>query len=145
MIKVLCVGKIKENYLNELISDYKTRISKYHKIEIIELKDNNIEDESEEIIRNINSKDYNILLDIKGEKIDSVSLSKLINSTFTNGYGSISFIIGGSNGVNDKVKSIVNKRISFSDLTFPHGLFRGVLLEQIYRSFKIINNESYHK
>ena len=145
MIKIVCVGKIKENYLNDLINDYKTRISKYQKIEIIELKDNNTFDESNEILKVLNQKDYNILLDIKGEKLDSVSLSKLINDTFTDSYGCITFIIGGSNGVNDEVKSIVNKRISFSDLTFPHGLFRGILLEQIYRSFKIINNESYHK
>ena len=145
MIKIVCVGKIKENYLNDLINDYKTRISKYSQIEIIELKDNNTFDESNEILKVLNQKDYNILLDIKGEKLDSVSLSKLINDTFTDSYGCITFIIGGSNGVNDEVKSIVNKRISFSDLTFPHGLFRGILLEQIYRSFKIINNESYHK
>ena len=145
MIKIVCVGKIKENYLNDLINDYKTRISKYQKIEIIELKDNNTFDESNEILKVLNQKDYNILLDIKGEKLDSVSLSKLINDTFTDSYGCITFIIGGSNGVNDEVKSIVNKRLSFSDLTFPHGLFRGILLEQRYRSFKIINNESYHK
>ena len=145
MIKIICVGKIKENYLTELINDYKNRISKYHKIEIVELKDTDINTESDSILNNLSSKDYNILLDIKGEKLDSISLSNIISSTFTNGYGNIAFIIGGSNGVNDKVKSIVNKKISFSDLTFPHGLFRGVLLEQIYRSFKIINNESYHK
>ena len=145
MIKIICVGKIKENYLTELINDYKNRISKYHKIEIVELKDNDINTESDSILNNVSSKDYNILLDIKGEKLDSISLSNIISSTFTNGYGNIAFIIGGSNGVNDKVKSIVNKKISFSDLTFPHGLFRGVLLEQIYSSFKIINNASYHK
>ena len=144
MIKIICVGKIKEDYLNELINDYKNRISRYHKIEIVELKDNNIENESNEIIKHLNSKDYNIYLDIKGDKFDSVGLSNLINNTFIS-YSNITFIIGGSNGVNDKVKELVNKRISFSDLTFPHGLFRGLLLEQIYRSFKIINNESYHK
>ena len=145
MIRIVCVGKIKENYLNDLINDYKTRISKYHKLEILELKDNDINTESNEILNHIKKEDYNILLDIKGDKVDSVGLSKLINDTFVNGYGTINFIIGGSNGVNDNVKSFVNKRLSFSDLTFPHGLFRGVLLEQIYRSFKILNNESYHK
>ena len=145
MIKIICIGKIKENYLQELINDYKTRISKYHKIEIIELKDNNINDESNDIIKHINTKDYNICLDIKGDKINSVELATLINDTFTNYSSNITFIIGGSNGVNDEVKRLVNKRVSFSDMTFPHGLFRGILLEQIYRSFKIINNESYHK
>ena len=77
--------------------------------------------------------------------MNSIELSSLINDVFLNGYGNISFIIGGSNGVNDEVKRFVNKRISISDMTFPHGLFRGILLEQIYRSFKILNNESYHK
>lgn len=145
MIKIICVGKIKENYLTELINDYKTRISKYHKIEIIELKDNNIDTESEEIIKHINNKDYNIYMDIKGDKLNSVDLANLISNLFSESKSNITFIIGGSNGVNDKVKSLVDKRISVSDMTFPHGLFRGILLEQIYRAFKIINNESYHK
>ena len=145
MIKIICVGKIKEKYLSDLINDYKTRIGKYHKIEIIELKDSEIEKESDEILNVMKLTDYNILLDIKGERFTSIEFSKFIESTFTNSNGCISFIIGGSNGVNDKVKKSVNKRISFSDMTFPHGLFRGLLLEQIYRSFKIMNNESYHK
>ena len=145
MIKILCVGKIKENYLKELINDYQKRITAYHKLEIIELKDSDIETESKEIIKNINEKDYNILLDIKGKKYNSIELSKLIDNTFINGYGTITFIIGASNGVTEEVKTKCNERLSFSDLTFPHGLFRGILLEQIYRSFKIINNESYHK
>lgn len=145
MIKIICVGKIKESYLNDLINDYKTRISKYHKIEIIELKDSNIDTEKNELLKVINTKDYNICLDIKGTKLNSIELSNMIKDTFTSGYGTISFIIGSSDGISEEVKSICNKRISFSDLTFPHGLFRGLLLEQIYRSFKIMNNESYHK
>lgn len=145
MIKIICVGKIKEKYLTDLIYDYKTRISKYQKIEIIELKDNNIEGESNEILNHLNNKDYNILMDIHGKKINSVDLSNLIDSKFTTGYNTITFIIGGSNGVNEAVKENVQMLLSFSDMTFPHGLFRGILLEQIYRSFKILNNESYHK
>jgi 23S rRNA (pseudouridine1915-N3)-methyltransferase len=145
MIKIICVGKIKEKYLTDLISDYKTRISKYQKIEIIELKDNNIDSESNEILNHLNNKDYNILMDIHGKKINSVDLSNLIDNKFVSGYNTITFIIGGSNGVNDLVKENVQMLLSFSDMTFPHGLFRGVLLEQIYRSFKILNNESYHK
>ena len=145
MIKIICVGKIKEKYLSDLINDYKTRIGKYHKIEIIELKDSEIEKESDEILNVMKLTDYNILLDIKGERFTSIEFAKFIEGTFTSSNGCISFIIGGSNGVNDKVKGVVNKRISFSDMTFPHGLFRGLLLEQIYRSFKILNNESYHK
>lgn len=145
MIKIICVGKIKEKYLTDLINDYKTRITKYQKIEIIELKDNNLESESSEILNHLNNKDYNILMDTHGKKINSVDLSNLIDSKFTTGYNTITFIIGGSNGVNELVKENVQMLLSFSDMTFPHGLFRGILLEQIYRSFKILNNESYHK
>lgn len=145
MIKIICVGKIKEKYLGDLINDYKLRISKYQKIEIIELKDSTNEKENEEILKHINEKDFNICMDIKGKKHTSVELSELIDKTFTQGYSTITFIIGASEGLNDEVKSKCNYKLSFSDLTFPHGLFRGILLEQIYRSFKIINNESYHK
>ncbi len=145
MIKIICVGKIKEKYLSDLINDYKLRISKYQKIEIIELKDSTNEKENEEILKHINEKDFNICMDIKGKKHTSVELSELIDKTFTQGYSTITFIIGASEGLNDEVKSKCNYKLSFSDLTFPHGLFRGILLEQIYRSFKIINNESYHK
>lgn len=145
MIKIICVGKIKEKYLTDLINDYKLRISKYHKLEIIELKDSDIEKESSEIINSVKQSDYNVLLDINGEEFTSIEFSKFIDEVFTNINGTITFIIGGSNGVNENVKKIVQKRISFSSLTFPHGLFRGILLEQIYRAFKIQNNESYHK
>ena len=145
MIKILCVGKIKEKYLNDFINDYKTRITKYSKIEIIELKDSDILKESEEIIKNINKKDYNILMDISGKKLDSIEFSNLIDKTYTNGYNTITFIIGASNGVTQEVKNICDLRLSFSKLTFPHGVFRTILLEQIYRAFKILNNESYHK
>lgn len=145
MIEVICLGKIKENYLKSLINDYQTRISKYLKLNIIELNDNeDIKIEESSIIKSIDKKSYVILLDIEGNKINSVELSKLIDKTFIS-YPKITFIIGGSNGVTDEVKKIANYRLSFSDFTFPHGLFRGILLEQIYRSLKILNNESYHK
>ena len=145
MIRVLCVGKIKENYLNELINDYEKRISKYHKIEIIELKDSDIISERDEILNHFNTKDYNVCLDINGKKMNSIELSKFIDNAFVNGYGTITFIIGGSLRLHDDIKNKCNYKLSFSDMTFPHGLFRGILLEQIYRSFKILNNESYHK
>ncbi len=140
MIKILCVGKIKEKYLNEFINDYKTRITKYSKIEIIELKDSDIKKESQEILKNINEKDFNIIMDIKGKKIDSVEFSNLMDKTFSDGYSTLTFIIGASNGVSEEVKNRCNLRLSFSDMTFPHGIFRCILLEQIYRSFKILNN-----
>ena len=145
MIKIICIGKIKEPYLNSLIDDYKTRISKYHKIEIIELKDSNIKEEKQELLKVINTKDYNICMDINSKELSSIELSKYINDIFTNRNSNISFIIGGSDGLDEEIKSMCNDKLSFSKLTFPHGLFRGILLEQIYRSFKIINNESYHK
>lgn len=145
MIEVICFGKIKEEYLKNLISDYEKRISKYLKFNIKELPDSeNVLDEEERLLKSIDNKSYKILLDIQGKKLDSVELSNLIDKTFIS-YPKITFIIGGSNGVTDKIKSFVDYRLSFSDLTFPHGLFRGILLEQIYRSLKIINNESYHK
>ena len=145
MIKLICVGKIKENYLNELIDDYKNRINKYHKLQIIELKDNPVyKKEIESILNNINDKEYNIALDIKGNKLNSIEFAKKVNDLFQIN-SNITFIIGGSVGLNEEVLKKCNDIISFSDLTFPHGLFRGIFLEQLYRSFKINNNESYHK
>ncbi len=145
MIKIICVGKIKESYLKELIDDYLERISKYHKIEIIEVKDNNdIKKETSEINKVYNNKEYNIALCIDGNTYNSVNFAKHIDSIF-NYNSNITFIIGGSNGLEDEIINKCNETISFSDFTFPHGLFRGILLEQIYRSFKINNNETYHK
>lgn len=145
MIRIICVGKIKEDYLKNAITDYYSRINKYHKIEIVELKDDtNILREEEQIIKYIDTKSFNILMDIKGQLIDSPALSTLIDSTFVKN-SVINFIIGGSNGVTNKIKNLVNIRLSFGNITIPHGVFRLVLLEQIYRSFKIINNEQYHK
>lgn len=145
MIKILCVGKIKESYLTDLINDYKKRISKYHKIEIIELKDNdNYQKEIDSIIKNINRKDYNIGLDLKGNETTGEEFATKIDSIFMIN-SNITFIIGGSLGLSDSVRELCNELISFSKFTFPHGLFRGILLEQIYRSFKINNNEAYHK
>ena len=145
MIKIICMGKIKEQYLNDLIDDYKTRISKYHKLEIIELKDtNNLEEERDNILKHIGNQDYVISLDIDGKEFDSVALSQVIDKAFITN-GTITFIIGSSYGLHEDIKNKSNLRLSFSKLTFPHGLFRGILLEQIYRSFKILNNESYHK
>lgn len=145
MIKIICVGKLKEKYLIDLVEDYKTRLSKYHKIEIIELKDSNIKDEASLIEKNLKKEEYIISMDIKGKKYNSIEFKEKIESIFNNSINNITFIIGGSDGIDENIKKISNELISFSDLTFPHGFFRGILLEQIYRSFKIMNNESYHK
>ena len=145
MIKIICLGKIKEDYLNKMIDDYTKRISKYHKIEIIELKDtNDLASERDDINKHINNQDYVISLDIEGEQSDSISFAKKIDSTFLTN-GTIDFIIGSSYGLHEDIKKRSNYRLSFSKMTFPHGLFRAILLEQIYRSFKILNNETYHK
>ena len=145
MIKILCVGKIKENYLKEMINDYVKRISKYMLVSIVELKDNPIhEKEIASLSANIKRSDYNIALDLKGEKLNSEEFAKVIEKTLIIN-SNITFIIGPSDGLNKEILDKCSKVISFSDLTFPHGLFRGILLEQIYRAFKIINNETYHK
>ncbi len=145
MIKIICVGKLKEKYLADLVKDYTDRISKYHKIEILELKDSNIDMEEKLILKYLSDKDYVISLDIKGKKLNSIDFKEKIENLFNDGVSNIIFVIGGSLGISKNVLKRSNDIISFSDLTFPHGLFRGILLEQIYRAFKIINNESYHK
>ena len=144
MIKIVCVGKVKEKYLQEAISDYMKRLSKYHKVSIIELEDSNMEEESIKILKNIDGKDYVITLDIQGNMLSSVELADKIDKLFITN-SNITFVIGGSDGLDKKVKERANYSLSFSKLTFPHQLFRVILLEQIYRSFKILNNETYHK
>lgn len=145
MIKIICLGKLKEKYLIDLVNDYKKRIEKYHKIELIELKDEeNLENEANNILKFIGNNDYIITLEIEGQQLDSKEFAKLIDKTFIN-YSTITFIIGSSTGLSSKIKEKSNFKLSFSQFTFPHGLFRGILLEQIYRSFKINNNENYHK
>lgn len=152
-INIISVGSVKEKYLQELIQDYKKRISKYAQIELIELKDesNKINEnivkelEGERILSSIRDGFYVVLLDLKGESLDSVSLSKKIDEISTYFSSKIAFVIGGSYGVSEAVKKRANYKLSFSKLTFPHQLMKGILLEQIYRSFKILNNETYHK
>lgn len=145
MIKIICLGKLKEEYLTELTNDYLKRISKYHKIELIELKDEeNLSNEAKNIMKYIKDKDYVITLEIEGKEIKSEDFAKLIDNTF-NTNSTITFVIGSSTGLDETIKKRSNYALSFSKFTFPHGLFRGILLEQIYRAFKINNNENYHK
>lgn len=149
-MKIICVGKVKEEYFKNAIKEYQTRLSKYTKLDIIELNDYaltpslNKQKEGEEILKNIKEKDYVITLEINGKKYNSKDLSDRINKIQIIN-SNIVFVIGGSDGLSDEVKKRSNEAISFSDLTFPHQLFRVMLLEQIYRSYKILNNESYHK
>ena len=151
MIKIICLGKLKEKYLKEAIEEYQKRLTKYTKLEIIELKDEQddnpkkaLQKEKELIKKHIKDTDNIVLLDIKGKQYTSEELSSFINKELTYN-NNITFIIGSSNGLDEEIKKLTNKKISFSTLTFPHQLFRVLLLEQIYRSFKILNNESYHK
>lgn len=151
MIKIICLGKIKEKYLIEAIQEYQKRLSKYTKLELIELKDEQDSDiktaltkEKEQIKKYIKKKDNIVILDINGKEYSSEELSQFINSEITQN-SNITFIIGSSNGLDEEIKNLSPKKLSFSRLTFPHQLFRIILLEQLYRSFKILNNEIYHK
>lgn len=144
MIKVICVGKVKERYLRDGISDYEKRISKYHKISIIEVLDSNINEERDRILKYIGDKDYVITLEIDGKEMSSLMLADKIDKTFITN-SNITFVIGGSDGIHNDIKNRSDFALSFSKFTFPHQLFRVILLEQIYRCFKIINNETYHK
>lgn len=151
MIKIICVGKIKEKFYRDAIEEYLKRLSKYEKVEIIECKDYSdlsineiLLKEKNEIEKYINSKDYVITMEIEGKNISSVEFAKKLESIYLNS-SNITFIIGGSYGLNEDIKQRSNYKLSFSKMTFPHQLFRVILLEQIYRCFKINNNESYHK
>ena len=151
MIKIICVGKIKEKFYRDAIEEYLKRLSKYEKVEIIECKDyadiptsEILVKEKNEIEKHINSKDYIITMEIEGKNISSVEFAEKLDSIYMTN-SNIDFIIGGSYGLHDDIKNMSNYKLSFSKMTFPHQLFRVILLEQIYRCFKINNNESYHK
>ena len=151
MIKLITVGSIKEKYLKDAIEEYTKRISKYTKIEIIEVKDEGLVEpqksislEEEKILKHINDKDYIITLEIEGKQLSSEELAEKLDRIQLES-STITFIIGGSYGLSQNIKDKAKIHLSFSKMTFPHQLFRVLLLEQIYRSYKINNNESYHK
>ena len=153
-INVVCIGKIKEKYIKEGINEFLKRLSKYIKLEIIELAEeddnkgieNAINSETERIINAISKKSYsyNILLDLKGKMLDSEEMAQKIEEISIIS-SEINFIIGGSNGVNDNLRKIVDFRLCFSPMTFPHQLMRLILTEQLYRWVSINNNIKYHK
>ena len=156
-INVLCVGKVKETFFKEAIFEYSKRLSRFCDLNIIEIQDEKIPDKSNEkieqeikdkegnnILSHIKKDSYVIALDLRGKEFDSVTFSQEISRlSITN--SNITFVIGGSLGLSEKVLSSCNEKICFSKLTFPHQLIRIFLLEQLYRSFKISNNEAYHK
>ncbi|WP_427169779.1 23S rRNA (pseudouridine(1915)-N(3))-methyltransferase RlmH [Fusobacterium nucleatum] len=153
-INIICIGKIKDKYINDGIAEFSKRMTSFASLNIIELKEYNKEDsinisiekESSEILKQISkSNSYNILLDLDGKEITSEKMSKYIDELKNKGISSINFIIGGSNGVSKEVKNSVDMKLKFSYFTFPHQLMRLILLEQVYRWFAISNNIKYHK
>ncbi len=157
-ITILCVGKIKEKFYVQAIEEYAKRLKAYCKLEILEVSDEKTPDnaslkevemikdkEGEKILGNIKEGAYVIALAINGQMLDSVELSEKIDTLGIKGVSHIVFVIGGSLGLSDKVLGRADYKLSFSKMTFPHQLMRVVLLEQIYRSYRIIKNEPYHK
>ncbi len=152
MINIIAVGKIKEIFLTNGISEYLKRLSAYENVRLTEVKEINYKETAENIKREgllilekITPDDFVITLEIEGKQIDSVSFAQKISELQTYGNSRITFVIGGSNGLSDEVKARSNFKLSFSKFTFPHQLMRLILLEQIYRAYTIINHKEYHK
>ena len=156
-INILCVGKIKENYLKEAINEYSKRLSKYCNLNIIEVADEKVPDKlSDTVVQNIKNQEANkmlsylkrdthcISLDLKGKELTSEEFSKRIEQ-ISNISSSITFVIGGTLGIGEEILNMSKEKICFSKMTFPHQLIRVFLLEQIFRAFKISNNETYHR
>ena len=157
-ITIISVGKLKEKYLKMAIDEYSKRLSRYCKLNIIELADEQTPDnasEKDELIikdkegkkrlNNIKDNMYVVTLDLKGKMLSSEELSKFIDDCGVRGDSSICFVIGGSLGLSQEVLRRGNYSLCFSKMTFPHQLFRVMLLEQVYRAFRISNGEPYHK
>ena len=157
-VDIICVGKIKEKYLRDAVEEYSKRLSKYCRINIIEVNDEKTADgqgealnirvrklEGERIIRYLRDDAFKVTLEIEGKQLDSLELADKINRLGIDGVSRIQFIIGGSVGLDETVTEKSDMGLSFSKMTFPHQLMRVILLEQIYRSYRIITNEPYHK
>lgn len=157
-VTLVTVGKIKEKYFRDAISEYEKRLSRYCKLEIIEVADEKTPDkasevveeqikekEAERILKYIKEDAYCIALAIEGKKTDSVGMANHIEQLALSGKSNLVYVIGGSLGLHRKVLQRANEKLSFSDMTFPHQLMRVILLEQIYRCYRIINGEPYHK
>lgn len=157
-IRIIAVGKIKEDYLKQGINDYLIKISKYAKTEIIEVNDSKVKDnpkeadiqkvineEGERVLSKIKDNEIVVNLDLNKQEFDSVQFSKFLNDKIVEGGASLTFVIGGSYGLSNVLKQRANYSLSLSKMTFLHQMTRLILLEQIYRAFKILNNEIYHK
>lgn len=156
-INIICVGKLKEKYLKDAIDEYSKRLSKYCSLNIVEIADEKLpgkvndsiakdikEKECAKILAAIKKDSYVMPLDLRGKQFTSEEFSKKLEDIPVRGFSSITFIIGGTLGLTEEVLSRANEFISFSKMTFPHQLIRVFLLEQIFRAFKISNNETYH-
>ncbi len=156
-IRILTVGKIKENYINEGLNNYETRLQRHCDLEVIELKDERIMKnlssaemdkiklkEAERIIDRIDNRSYTIVLDPQGKPMTSKGLAKSIGNLQVQGYSSIEFIIGGALGLHQKIRDEADYVLTFSHMTFTHQMVRLILLEQVYRAFKIMKGEPYH-
>lgn len=157
-IQIISVGKLKEKYLKDAVAEYMKRLSRFCKIDIIEvpeekapetlsdLEEEQVRSREADKIRNVLSKNtFTIVLDLKGEQPDSLQLSQKLSAWMLQGKSSLSFIIGGSIGLDRQLVKEADYNLCLSNMTFPHQIVRVILLEQIYRCFKIINNETYHK
>lgn len=152
-INIYCVGSLKEQYLKDAINEYKKRLSRYAKVEIIEVKEAKVDEtnitkglneEGENILKRIKDGEYLILSDLHGKEITSEEFSKSLRELIDKGISPISYVIGGTYGLSNELRKRSNDKICLSKLTFTHQMTRVILLEQIYRAFKIINNENYH-
>ncbi len=147
-ITVLCIGSLKEEYWRGACGEYKKRLSRFCRLDIKELsesKSDNVREESERLAEHIPKGSYVIALDVGGKSFSSEGFAEKMAALALDGRSSICFIIGGSNGFDDSIRRLSDLRLSFSDFTFPHQLMRVILLEQIYRAYKINANEKYHK
>jgi len=156
-INIVCVGKIKENYLKDAVYEYSKRLSRFCNLNIIELQDEKLPEklnnsvineiknkECHKMIQAIKKDSYIICLDLKGKEYSSEDFSKKIENIALNFNSSITFVIGGTLGLNEEILSMSSEKVCFSKMTFPHQLIRVFLLEQLFRAFKISNNETYH-
>jgi len=145
-IDVLCAGKLKENFYRDAVAEYAKRLSRYVKLNIIEVADGpGMEEERDRMLPKIKEGVFLITLEIEGEIMDSTGLSEYIEKLELNNRSHIMFVIGGSDGLHEDIREKANFKLSFSKFTFPHNLMRVILLEQLYRSYRIMNGEPYHK
>jgi 23S rRNA (pseudouridine1915-N3)-methyltransferase len=147
-IDIVCIGKLKEKYWQDAAAEYIKRLSRFCKLSVTELpesRSDSKEEESRDILAHVPKGSYVIALDVGGKALSSENFAKKISDLALEGRSDICFVIGGSNGFDDSVRKAADFRLSFSAFTFPHQLMRIILLEQIYRAFKINNNEKYHK